>query len=92
VPVGEDELHYLGATALAELIGTRQVSALEVMHAHLDRIAAVNPEVNAMVTVLAEEGLAAAGAADKALAAGGGLGPLHGVPFTVRTRWTWRER
>jgi aspartyl-tRNA(Asn)/glutamyl-tRNA(Gln) amidotransferase subunit A len=62
VPVGEDELHYLDATAPAGLIGTRQVSAVEVMRAHLDRIAAVNPEVNAMVTVLAEEGLAAAGA------------------------------
>ncbi|GHJ26436.1 amidase [Streptomyces hygroscopicus subsp. sporocinereus] len=80
----EGELWYQDATALAALIGGRQVSATEVMRAHLDRIEAVNPKVNAVVTVLAEQGLAAARAADEAVAAGEAVGPLHGVPFTVK--------
>ncbi|OKH98857.1 glutamyl-tRNA(Gln) amidotransferase subunit A [Streptomyces sp. CB02923] len=80
----EIELHRLDATGLAELIGTRQVSATEVAHAHLDRIEAVNPKVNAMVTVLADQVLAGAEAADRAVAAGTALGPFHGVPFTVK--------
>lgn len=84
VPMAEDELHYQDATALAGLIARRQVSAVEVMRAHLDRIEAIDPKVNAMVTVLAEQGLAAARAADEAVAAGDAVGPLHGVPFTVK--------
>jgi Asp-tRNA(Asn)/Glu-tRNA(Gln) amidotransferase A subunit family amidase len=72
------------ATGLAELIATRQLSAVELVRAHLDRIEAVNPKVNAVVTVLADHALAAAGVADRAVASGGPLGPLHGVPFTIK--------
>ncbi|GAA3606974.1 amidase [Nonomuraea rosea] len=85
------ELHYLTATELAHLIRTRQVSAVEVLQAHLDRIEQVNPKVNAIVTLVAEQALDAAKAADAAGAssgagtsgaagASGGPGPLHGVP------------
>lgn len=80
----ENELHRWDATGLAELIGSRQVSATEVAEAHLRRIEAVNPKINAMVTVLADQALAAAAAADAAVAAGQDLGPFHGVPFTVK--------
>ncbi|WP_413804843.1 amidase [Streptomyces sp. OE57] len=82
--MAEDEIFYRDATALAELIGERQVSAVEVVRAHLDRIEAVNPKVNAVMAVLAEQGIAAARAADEAVAAGEAVGPLHGVPFTVK--------
>jgi Asp-tRNA(Asn)/Glu-tRNA(Gln) amidotransferase A subunit family amidase len=82
--MSENELCHQDATALAELIGTRQVSAVEVVRAHLDRIEAINPTVNAMITVLAEQALASARVADQAVAAGEPLGPLHGVPFTVK--------
>ncbi|KAB2336918.1 amidase, partial [Actinomadura rudentiformis] len=78
------ELCYQDATALAELIATRQVSAVEVVRAHLERIEAVNPKINAMVTVLAEQALAAARGADRAVVAGEPTGPLHGVPFTIK--------
>ena len=71
------------ATKLADLIRTREVSAVEVMQAHLDRIDAVNPRVNAIVTV-ADGLLDAAKAADAAVQSGGELGPLHGVPITVK--------
>ncbi|MCR5857201.1 amidase [Mesorhizobium sp. J428] len=71
------------ATKLAELIRTREISPVEVMHAHLDRIEAINPTINAIVTV-AEDSLDAAKAAEAAVMAGEELGPLHGVPFTVK--------
>ncbi|MGI5336060.1 amidase [Streptomyces sp. CA-181903] len=82
--MGENEIYYRDATELAELIRKRKVSAVDVVQAHLDRIEAVNPRVNAVVTVAAEQALAAACAADRAVAAGGTVGALHGVPFTVK--------
>lgn len=82
--MGENEICYRDATGLAELISGRQISAAEVVQAHLDRIEAVNPKVNAVVTVVAEQALAAAHAADRAMATGTATGALHGVPFTVK--------
>jgi aspartyl-tRNA(Asn)/glutamyl-tRNA(Gln) amidotransferase subunit A len=77
------EIIYSDATKLAELIRTKEVSPVEVVQAHLDRIAAVNPKINAIVT-LADGALKAAKAAEAAVLAGDELGPLHGVPFTVK--------
>ncbi|MCJ2073254.1 amidase [Methylobacterium sp. J-030] len=77
------DIVFSDATRLAELIRTRQVSPVEVVQAHLDRIEAVDPKVNAIVTV-AEGALAAAKEAEAAVMAGRDLGPLHGVPFTVK--------
>jgi aspartyl-tRNA(Asn)/glutamyl-tRNA(Gln) amidotransferase subunit A len=77
------DLSYSDASTLAELIRTREVSSVEVVQAHLDRIAAINPVLNAIVT-LTDDALDAAKAADDAVAAGAEVGPLHGVPFTVK--------
>ena len=77
-------VHYLDATTLAALIRTKQLSSREVVQAHLDRISAVNPKVNAVVTLLAEDALKAADIADEAVARGDALGPLHGVPFSIK--------
>jgi Asp-tRNA(Asn)/Glu-tRNA(Gln) amidotransferase A subunit family amidase len=52
-------IHYLDATTLAALIRTRQLSSREVVQAHLDRVAAVNPTINAVVTLMAEDALVA---------------------------------
>ena len=71
------------ATRLAELIRTRQVSPLEIVQTHLDRIKAVNPKVNAIVT-LAPGAITEAKAAEAAVLVGNELGPLHGVPFTAK--------
>lgn len=78
------ELWRHSATELADLIRRGQVTSAEVVKAHLARIAAVNPKVNAVTVVLVGEALAAADAADRALATGRPVGPLHGVPITVK--------
>lgn len=78
------ELWRRSATDLASAIRNKQVSSQEVVQAHLDRIAAVNEELNAITAVLAEEALRLATAADQAVAAGDEVGPLHGVPVTVK--------
>jgi aspartyl-tRNA(Asn)/glutamyl-tRNA(Gln) amidotransferase subunit A len=77
-------IHYQDATALAALIRTRQLSSREVVQAHLDRIEAVNAPINAVVTLMAEAALKGADTADKAVADGAPLGPLHGVPFSIK--------
>ena len=76
-------LIYSDATKLAELIRTREISPVEVIKAHLDRIDAVNPKVNAIVTI-ADRALESAKEAEAAVLRGDELGPLHGVPFTVK--------
>src|SRR3979411_352143 len=78
------EIWQLSATELAQRIARRQLSSAEVVDAHLARIAAVNPALNAVVKVLADEARAGAALADRRLAAGETVGPLHGVPFTVK--------
>lgn len=71
------------AGVIAALIANRQLSPVEVMQAHLDRIAEVNPKVNAIVT-LADRALDDARSAEAAVMSGAQLGPLHGVPLTVK--------
>ncbi len=74
----------MGAGQLAAAVRARAISAREVVEAHLARIAEVNPRVNAVTVTLADDAIAAADAADRALAAGGDAGPLLGVPMTVK--------
>ena len=69
------------AGELVRLIASREVSAVEVMRAHLARIEEANPRLNAIVTLLPEETLLGEAAkADAAVAGGDPLGPLHGLP------------
>src|ERR1700749_1803925 len=77
------DIEKMDATGIAGLIATREVSPVEVMQAHLDRIAAVNPRINAIVT-MADGALDAARKAEAAVKPDARLGPLHGVPFTVK--------
>jgi amidase len=78
------ELWCMSAMDLAEAIRSRHTSSHEVIEAHLRRIEAVNPSVNAVTVVLGERALEAAKAADRAVAAGADPPPFHGVPFTVK--------
>jgi amidase len=72
------------AGELAGLIRRREVSAAAVVRAHLERIGEVNGELRAVVQLRAEGAIAEAREKDRAVARGGGLPPLHGVPFTVK--------
>lgn len=76
-----DELNFMTARELARRIRTREVSAVDVVQAHLDQITRINPLVNAVVTLLPERALENARAADAALMRGDSLGPLHGLPI-----------
>ena len=75
---------YASATALARAIRAKEISSVEVVQAFLERIAAVNPALNAVVQLRAEAALAEARAADATLARGQSTGPLHGVPMTIK--------
>ncbi len=78
------ELISQSASALAQAIRAKQVSSEEVVRACLDRIAAVNARLNAVVQIPAEMAIQQAREADQALARGELRGPLHGVPFTLK--------
>jgi aspartyl-tRNA(Asn)/glutamyl-tRNA(Gln) amidotransferase subunit A len=83
--MANDDLCWLSATDLARLIRTRKVSPVEVVEAVLARIEKVNPRLNAYVTLTADEARRRARAAERALMRRGArLGPLHGVPFSVK--------
>lgn len=79
-----EQLWRWSARKLAEAIRGGVVSSREVVQAHLDRIDAVNGRVNAITVVLGEAVMAAADAADAATVRGAAVGPLHGVPVTVK--------
>jgi amidase len=76
----DDELCLLSAVDLAARIRRKEVSAREVMQAHLARIARVNPTVNAIVTLVPDKAMAWAREADERQARGEALGVLHGLP------------
>lgn len=78
------DLIYASVTQLAKAIKAKAVSSVEVVHACLQRIEAVNPQLNAVVQLRAEQALAEARAADEALARGESRGLLHGIPMTIK--------
>ncbi|MBR1124456.1 amidase [Bradyrhizobium lablabi] len=78
-----DNITQMDASRIAGLVAKRELSPVEIMQAHLNRIAEVNPKVNAIVT-LADGALDAAKKAEAAVKPDARLGPLHGVPFTVK--------
>jgi amidase len=84
VDQGPGELCRATVVQLAELIRRRKVSALEVVNACLARIEQVNPRLNAVVQLDGERARELARAADQALTRGQSMGPLHGVPMTIK--------
>ena len=79
-----DDIIYSSAKSIAQSILDRDVSAVEVVQAHLDRIGDVNDRLNAVVKLCADRALDEAREADAALARGESKGPLHGVPMTLK--------
>ena len=82
--MGDTELCFLSATELALRVQNREVSAREVMEAHLKQIEKINPKVNAIVTLVADQALKQADEADRTLGRGEAVGVLHGLPMGVK--------
>src|SRR5687767_12189937 len=75
------DLCFLSATELVHRLRKKELSAREVLSAHLAQIERVNPKVNAIVTLVAEQALEEADQIDKAMMRGEIAGPLHGLPI-----------
>lgn len=83
------DLHYLELSELAACLRVRAVSPVDVTHAQLERIARLDPSLNAYALVLADDALSQAEAAEAEMARGVYRGPLHGVPVAVKDLcWT----
>jgi amidase len=80
----DTELWRLDAVTLAAMIRNGRISSREAVQSNLDRLDAVNPVLNAVVVTMHEAAMAAASDADTARARGATLGPLHGIPITVK--------
>lgn len=97
--MSDRDLCFVPATTLQRLYRTRKVSPLEVMQAVLARIDAVNPRLNAYVTLARESALAGARKATAGLTRKAALGPLHGIPVSIKDltptkgiRTTWGSK
>jgi aspartyl-tRNA(Asn)/glutamyl-tRNA(Gln) amidotransferase subunit A len=82
--MSDTDLCYMPATDLAAAIRTKQVSPVEVVNAILSRIEQLNPRLNAFCLVTADAARGAAQAAEQAVMRGEPLGPLHGVPVSIK--------
>ena len=78
------ELHWLGAAEAASAIANRELSPVELMKALLDRIAALDPKLNAFIRLDGDAAMEAAKAAEAEATAGRLRGPLHGVPVGIK--------
>ena len=85
--VERNEIPFLSAAALGRLIQSREVSPVEVTDAYLERIDRIDGALNSYITVCYEEARQAAREAEQAIASGGYLGPLHGVPVAVKDQF-----
>ena len=79
-----DDFHFTSAVTLARLIATREISPVAVTEAVLARAEAVEPALNIFARMMAESARADALAAEAAVMRGESLGPLHGVPITIK--------
>ena|ERR1700758_4329342 len=80
----DDRVCLRPAAELAEMIRRRELSSRELLELFLARVDRINPAVNAVVTLDREAAFTAAARADEQTAAGGPLGPLHGLPITIK--------
>ena len=82
--MNKQEIPFLSATELADLIRSREVSPVEATEAYLERIAEVDGKLNSYITVCGDEALAAARQAERDIGSGNYRGPMHGIPVAVK--------
>ncbi len=78
------EICYMSVVEMAEAIKTKRLSPVEVMDTVLSRIEQLNPKVNAYCTLLAESARKQARGAETMVMRGNELGPLHGIPVSIK--------
>ena len=78
------EICYLSAGELSRLIQSKEISPVEVVEAHLERIGVLEPTLNSFITLLPEQARAAARQAEREIQAGQYRGPLHGIPLGLK--------
>ena len=79
------DLTFLSAVSMAEQIRQKKLSPVELVEAHLAKIARLNPQLNAFVHLSAEDALVKAREAEASVMRGDSLGPLHGVPISIKS-------
>ena len=85
----KQDIPFLTTAELGERIRTREVSPVDATSAYLDRIDALNFRFNSYLTVSRREAMAAAEEAERAIAGGNYIGPMHGIPVAVKDQiWT----
>ena len=88
-PVSRPELCFISIAEAAKLLRARQLSPVELVDAALDRIATLNPSLNAFITVIADRARHQARIAEREIARGRWMGPLHGIPISLKDNiWT----
>ena len=85
----KQDIAFLSTAELSDLIRTRQVSPVEATSAYLDRIDSLNFKFNSYLTICHSQAMADATEAERAIASGNYLGPMHGIPVAVKDQlWT----
>ncbi|ALM83514.1 amidase [Bordetella sp. N] len=79
-----NDLHYLSAVELSELIRSKQLSPVELTRSTLERAERLQPALNCFITLCGDEALDAARTAEQEIMAGRYLGPLHGIPYAAK--------
>ncbi len=82
--MADSELVFKSGQELGSLLKSREISAVELVRAYLARIEALNPKVNAFITVTTDHALARAKQVDAEIAGGKYRGPLHGLPYAPK--------
>ena len=82
--MSSSELCWLSIAEASELIASGELSPVELIDAHLERIERTDGALNSFITVMAEQAAAEARAAEGAVRSGGRLGPLHGIPVGLK--------
>jgi amidase len=83
------DVHFKSARQLAKMLRKRKISSVELLQHFLERVDSFNPALNAIIVKQPERALKAAKAADKRLAKGKPMGPLDGVPMTIKESFNW---
>ncbi len=82
--MNEQDLAFMPAWRMAELIASKELSPVEIVDLHLERIERLNPKLNAYLTITARDAREQAREAQAAVTRGQALGPLHGVPVSIK--------